>query len=114
MAKTDPFPKARVARELLRDKAKQILEEYLDVAVKAKDAGDYETAYKSLQWLMEHMPQDEDGKGVVDTSVDKQKQIADTSKPTGPQIQIGIAVGGIGHKQKALPQVTVETVDAES
>jgi hypothetical protein len=101
------FSKVYQAREALRDKADKILEEYLDIAVKAKEAGDYETAMKTLQWLLEHMPADEDGKALVDVSVDKQKQIV-AAGPAGPAIQIGIAIGGV--KQKALP--TIEVIDA--
>lgn len=107
------FGKAAAIREMIRDHAQKIVEEYLDVAAKAKDAGDYETAQKALQWLMEHMPADEDGKTIVDVSVDKQKQIA-APQQTGPAIQIGIQVGGIGvTAQKALPQVTAEIIEAD-
>lgn len=106
------FSKVYQAREALRDKADKILEEYLDVAVQAKEAGDYETAMKTLQWLLEHMPADEGGKALVDTSIDKQKQI-DKSGPTGPAIQIGIAIGGVGKAQKALPSVEVVDVTAK-
>lgn len=108
------FNRVKIAREALREKAEEIIEEYLDVAMKAKDAGDYETAAKSLQWLIEHMPADDDGKGIVDTSVDKQKQQL-VEKPAGPAIQIGIQVGGIGagQQQPALPAPKVEIIDVK-
>jgi hypothetical protein len=106
------FTKIQQAREALRDKADKIIEEYLDIAVQAKAAGDYETAYKALQWLIEHMPADEDGKGVVDTSVDKQKQ--QVAAPTGPAIQIGIKVGGTGDVGSfPVPTVGVKVLDGE-
>ena len=109
------FSKVRVAQELLREKASELLEEYLDVVQKAKDAGDYETAAKSLQWLIEHMPPDMDGERVVAQSVDKKQEVV--QGPVGPAIQIGIQVGGAGQKKlpiskpKELPTVTAEIVD---
>lgn len=105
------FGKAVMIREMLRDKAQTIIEEYMDVAARAKDAGDYETAQKALQWLIEHLPADSDGVTFVDTSIDKQKQIGD-GKSSTPQIQIGIQVGGI-NTPKQLPQVTSEVIDVE-
>ncbi len=108
------FSKVALARELLREQASKILEDYLEVVAKAKDAGDYETAAKALQWLIEHMPADEAGDRLVDVSVDKkqQQQIVQAPAP----VQIGIMVGGLG-QQKALPKPKdkpiVEIVDAE-
>jgi hypothetical protein len=110
------FTKVKIARELLREKSEEILADYLDVVAKARDAGEYEVAAKSLQWLIEHMPADEDGKGLVDVSVDK-KQQAVVQGPTGPTIQIGIQVGGLDKKQlpidkpKELPAVEAEVID---
>jgi hypothetical protein len=92
------FTKVKVARELLRDQADEILKQYLDIVQKAKDAGDYESAYKAMQWLIEHMPSEDDGTRVVDISVDKPAPVV--QGPVGPAIQIGISVGGIG---KQLP-----------
>lgn len=98
------FSKVKVARELLRDKADELLKMYLLVIDEARASGDYETAAKSLQWLIDHMA-DEEGNRVIERSVDKQQIVIDT-KPTGPAIQIGIAVGGVG--QKALPEKPVD------
>jgi hypothetical protein len=92
------FPKVKEAREALRGRAIEILESYIAVIAEARAAGDFETATKSLQWLIEHMPE-EDGGRMVDISVDKPKQI-EASK--GPSIQIGIALGGTSN-QKTLP-----------
>jgi hypothetical protein len=112
----DFFSKVRIARELLKEKSEEILKEYLDVVQKAKDAGDYETAAKSLQWLIEHMPADEEGGRLVEQSVDKKQEVVQTG-PTGPAIQIGIQVGGVGQKQlpkpSELPAITTEIIDSE-
>jgi hypothetical protein len=106
------FTKVKVARDLLRDQADVILRDYLDVVNKARDAGEYETAAKALQWLIEHMPSEDDGTRIIDTSVDKDmKPVVQEQRPA---IQIGIQVGGVrapnelsGKKQKALPSVEI-------
>ena len=109
------FSRVKIARELLRERAEEILDNYLDTVQKAKDAGDFETAAKSLQWLMDHMPAEDDGTRVVETSVDKQQQIV--QQDTSPRIQIGISVGGSAPKQisiakpRELPKA--EIIDAE-
>lgn len=109
------FTKVKVARELLRQKAEDIINEYMDVAAKAKDAGDYQTAAKALQWLIEHIPAEEDGTRIVDSSIDK--QVAPVQQDNRPAIQIGIQVGGITPKQLAVPKpkelVKGEVIDAE-
>lgn len=107
------FPKVKEARQVLKDRAVEILETYLQVCRDARDAGDYETAAKSLQWLIEHMPND-GGETVIDPSAAKPK-VNDKALPTGPAIQIGIALGGVGQRQ-ALPPVEVIDVtnDTES
>lgn len=107
-ATRSPFPRVREAREALRQRAMEILESYLAVITEARAAGDFETATKSLQWLLEHMPEEE-GQRIVDISVDKPKQVEATK---GPTIQIGFALGGIA-APKLLPiiDVTPEAVD---
>ena len=112
------FTKVRVARELLKEKSEDILKEYLDVVQQAKVAGDYESAYKALQWLIEHMPADDDGSRLVEQSVDKKQEAS--QQQTGPAIQIGIAVGGLCpqrqislKKPEELPTVTAEVVEDE-
>ena len=109
------FSKVAIARQVLNEKAEELLNEYLDIVAKAKDAGDYETAAKAMQWLIDHMPADDDGGRLVEQSVDKKQQVVEKG-PAGPAIQIGIQVGGTN--QKALPiakpsDITVETVDSE-
>lgn len=92
------FPRVKEAREALRDRAIEILESYIAVIAEARAAGDFESATKSLQWLIEHMPE-EDGSHMVDISIDKPKQV---EAGKGPTIQIGFALGGLGN-QKTLP-----------
>ena len=84
---------------------------YMENAKKAQDAGDYETAAKQLQWLLEHMPSDE-GVKVIDQSVDK-KVIAEGPKNTGPMIQIGIQMGGT-KKPAELPVARAEVIDVST
>ena len=102
------FKKVAQAREALKEKSHEILELYMENARKAAEAGDYEVAMKSLQWLLEHMPADSDGSKVVDTSVDKQpKQV---ERGSGTQIKIGIMNGGQAPKQ--IPSTTtVEVIE---
>jgi hypothetical protein len=95
------FSKVAVARALLREKAEDILQQYLRVVDEARVSGDYETAAKSLQWLIEHMPNDDDGAPMVQVSVDKKVQAVEKGN-SGPSISIGIAVGGLG-PQRSLP-----------
>lgn len=110
------FNKVKVARQLLRDQAEEILKQYMEVVQEARDAKDFETAAKMLQWLVEHMPADEDGERMVEKSIDKQQQVIETG-PSGPAIQIGIQVGGAGgpkaiaiKKPKELPPVEAEVI----
>lgn len=104
------FTKVAAARQLLLDQADKIIAEYIDLARAAKDAGDYETSAKILQWLIEHMPADQ-GNRIVDVSVDKKVEQVQQG-PTGPTIQIGINVGGVAVKKpKQLPPA--EVIDAE-
>lgn len=99
------FSKVKVAREILRERADELINEYLDVAKQAKVAGDYESAYKALQWIIDHIPADTEGNRIVDSSVDKTPaQVG----PSQPKIQIGIQLGGV--KQKELPTVESERI----
>ena len=111
----DYFSKVRVARELLREKADELLKQYMLVVDEARASGDYETAAKALQWLIDHMPE-EDGVRIIDQSVDK-KQEPVQQQQTGPQIRIGIAVGGLGQhslpNQKKPKEISGEVVDGE-
>lgn len=107
----NPFTKVGHARDLLREKAVDILNQYLAVVKAAEEAGDFEVATKSLQWLMEHMP-DDNGDRVINKSIDKEESVEHKS---GPSVRIGIQLGGLSHQPKALPKplpvITSEVVD---
>lgn len=101
------FSKVRIARELLREKAEEIFAEYMDVLKLAKERGDHKVAMEGLQYLMDHMPSDDDGSRMVEPSVDKQQQ--QIQQDTRPSIQIGIQVGGVlPTAKKALPPIKTE------
>lgn len=108
------FAKVKAARELLREKAEELLAEYLDIIKSAKDAGQYDTAAKHMQWLIDHVPAEEDGQRMIDHSVDKNPQAGIPQQvDTTPRIQIGIKVGGIGDDLKKLPEPKVEVINAD-
>lgn len=100
------FSKVKEARELLKAEAENILKMYMQVIQEARAKGDLETAQKALQWLIEHLPEDE-GVRMVDISVDKPKEIEGN---LGPSIQIGIALGGM-NAPPPLPQATTTVID---
>lgn len=100
------FSSVRKAREALRERAHELLNEYINICKQAAAAGDYETAQKGFQYLLSHIP-NEEGERLIDIDVDK-KVIAD-AKPTGPTIQIGLSIGGIN--KPALPAAAVEIVE---
>ena len=104
------FPRAREAREALKDKALVIFDLYIRLIENAMQAQDYETAEKALRFLQEHMPKDDDGTTMLDSSVDKKEN--KSSLPVGPNINIGFAIGGLRSPQ-ALPDVTVEEIDGD-
>lgn len=97
------FSRVKEARELLKNEAENILKLHMQIIQEARMKGDHETALKGTMWLIEHMPADE-GTRLVDVSVDKVHQ---DDGPKGPQIQIGIALGGMPNSQKLLPTVEV-------
>lgn len=108
MADKNYFSKVREARDALKGQSLAIFETQLKIIQAALDSGDYETAAKANQWLLEHLPK-EDGLSVLDASIDKAPPPA---KQTGPNIQIGIALGGMNHK--TLPSATVIDIPTES
>ena len=98
----NPFPRVREAREALAARALELFELQMQIARDALANGEFEQANKAVQFLMEHMPKDSEGNTLLDPSVDK---VQVKQGPTGPTIQIGIALGS---KQiKALPSVEV-------
>lgn len=103
------FPKVKEAREALREKALELYQQY-DAAIKKAIADDkLDLALPAMQWLMEHMP-DEDGTKMLESSIDKQAPAAGLA---GPQINIGFSLGGVkaSNALPALPTI-VEVVDA--
>ena len=98
------FPRVAEARQALKERAIEILESYLAVIAEARAAGDHETAAKSLQWLMDHMP-DDAGERMLESSVDKPKQL---EQAQGPKIQIGIALGGINQPKQLATQTVID------
>lgn len=110
-----PFSKIKTVRLALREHAEELYQQYMDTILRAKSAGEHEVALKALQWLISHMPPDEDGTKLIEPDIDKQQPTQLGS--TGPSIQIGIQVGGTGKAlpkpkvKKALPSVKVETID---
>lgn len=100
------FSRVKEAREVLKNKAADILEMQIAIIQLAIAKGDFETAAKANQFLLEHMPE-EDGERMIEISVDKPKQV---EKGSGPHIQIGFALGGIPASQGALPEAPV-TID---
>jgi hypothetical protein len=103
------FSRVKEARELLKQEAESILKMYMQTIQDARAAHDYETAAKALQWLIEHFPEDE-GVRILDASVDKTKV---EEGPKGPQIQIGIALGGITPQRQIEAPVIDVNIDDE-
>jgi hypothetical protein len=94
------FSSVRSAREALRERVHDVVDAYLLNAKAAAAAGEFESARQSFQWLLEHMPKDDDGVQVIDHSVDKPKS---EGKVAGPTINLGFALGGIKPVQ-GLPE----------
>lgn len=102
------FPKVKAARKALQAKIDKIVDDHLDTIAKAVEAGEYESALKAQQWIIEHSA-DDDGTRVVDISVDKPKVV---DRPTGPTLQIGFAIGGLQAPQE--PLVLPKAIEAPS
>lgn len=103
------FPKVTEARNFLRDKAKELLELQIKLIIEAAASGEYESATKANQWLIEHLPAGDDGVRVIDTSASKPKELGEGGKQ-GPTINVGIAFGGL-QSQEEPKQVTGEVID---
>lgn len=92
------FWRVREARELLREHSAELVKMYLEAIQDAKANGESEVAIKAIQWLVEHMPADEDGTRIIDASVDKKVEIAE--KDNRPTVQIGISLGGVNNPKQ--------------
>jgi hypothetical protein len=99
------FPKARAAREAMRERAQELIDFLLKNAQEASANGDYKAANEAIIFALKHMPADEDGTTVLDPDVSKKG--GGESGSGGPTIQIGFALGGVSPGPKALPSVTV-------
>lgn len=86
------FTRVESAREALKARAYEILKLYIHNAKLATKKGDYDTAKKSYQWLMEHMPPDAGGERVVVHSVDKAVEVTGKLQPS---VSIGFTIGGL-------------------
>lgn len=112
MATKSYFSQVREAREALKAKALELHDMHLKVIEQALAAENFKAAGEEIRWLKAHMPK-EDGVSMVDTDIDH-KSAVDVG-PKGPQITIGIALGGMP-QPKALPSAepglasTVRTV----
>lgn len=101
------FPRIREARELLMSQAEEFIQLKKEIIKKAIEKGDLETADKAINYLLSHMPQFE-GVTAVDPDIDKPKQVEGTK---GPQISIGIKLGGMDHHKQL--SVGTEVIDGE-
>lgn len=105
------FSMVRKARQALKDRSYETYEKLLKIIDMAAAAGDFETAAKYAWMLIEHTPKDE-GETVIDSSASKVPAQIE-SGPRGPVIQIGVKVGGIGHKPSELPPGDPVVIDIQ-
>lgn len=98
------FSKVKQAREALREKALELFEGYMVLIKDAHAAQEFEVAADGYQFLMKHLPKDEEGLTLLDAPVDK---ITKELGPKGPTIQIGIALGP-KVEPRALPPIDIE------
>lgn len=103
------FSKVHEARELLKAEALDIYEGYKRMIVLAIAHKDFETADKAYRFLIEHIPA-EDGVRMIDISVDKPVQVEGQK---GPQIQIGIALGGLPSSPKLIETAPIDAQTIE-
>ena len=88
------FPRIREARELLMSKAEELIQLQMAIVKKSMEIGDFETASKANQFLLEHVPADPDSSvRVLDISIDKPKE--SQGGHSGPIIQLGFSLGGL-------------------
>lgn len=103
MNSTGYFPKVKEVRDALRNKALELYQKHLMLIDMAAASGEYEAALKASQWLIEHMPADENGERLIDPSASKPKEIE--SKQQSPSIQIGIQLGGLTQPKQLQPSI---------
>lgn len=98
------FSTVRKAREAIKARAHELLDLQIAIIKAALAEGDYETAAKANQFLMEHIPA-EDGERMLETSVDKVNKDEQVYK--GPMVNIGFQLGGIPATQPLIEQTTL-------
>lgn len=84
------FPKVKEAREALAQKALDLFEGYLKLIQEAQAAQKFEVAAKGYEFLMSHMPKDDDGVTMIDSNIDKGPSSG--TGEGGLTVQIGIAL----------------------
>lgn len=102
------FPKIAEVREMLKERAAELLSLQRRIVYEALANQDYETANDANKFLLTHLPSDENGTRLLDPDIDKPK---DQGKLPGPSISIGFAIGGLNHTQ-SLPPANLEVIDA--
>jgi hypothetical protein len=97
------FSSVKAARQVLRDKAQELLDEYRAMIKLAAASGKFDEALKAQQWLLDHIPADE-GERVFDPSTDRPAPAE--AQSSGPTIQIvGLA---LSPQHPALPEPAVD------
>lgn len=110
-SKTVYFGTVQKARAALAEKAQELLDLQTEIAKQALAAANFAEANKAVQFLLEHMPKDDDGITLLDPSVDSKGQ---NNKSTQlPTINIGFALGGV-RQPKELPAVEVIDVTEDT
>jgi hypothetical protein len=104
------FSSVKQAREAIREKAMELVEGYMSLIQTAQAAEEFQVAAEGYQFLMKHLPKDEEGNALLDAPIDKGATVK--TGPTGPTIQIGIALGP-QPAQKALPPVNVIDITSD-
>jgi hypothetical protein len=107
MASKEPFSKVKEARQALASKSLELFEQYQSLIKDAIAAQEFDVAQKGLQFLLEHLPKDEDGLTMLDRSVDAKQPVDSKKGPSGPTIQIGIALTA-PKPQSALPEAVID------
>lgn len=88
------------------DKADDIMRLAMTVAEEALKAGDFKAAAEQTQFLLKHVPKDQDGVRVLDHDVDK--KVEGEGKSSGPQVILGIKFGGILPAKNETPDLVTE------
>lgn len=105
-SKTAYFSKVKEARAALAAKALDLFTMYERLIKDAIEAQDFDTAQKGLQYLLMHMPKDDDGTTLLEPSVDNTPSKEKGS--SGPTIKIGVMLGGVNRPPELPPAIDVD------